>query len=408
MNKTRILVVDDEPEILRVFGLVLGSAGYEVWKGSTGRDCLKLAREKKPDIILLDVLLPDLNGMELCKQIKGDTDLRDIFVVLISGDATDPAHKVEGLESGADDYIVKPLEPDELLARIRTIVRLKDTIAALRASEEHHRRLIEILPDAVCLVDPEGRLLAVNSQAVEILGYASPEELLQKSAFDLAPIEEHGRIRADIKATLQSGIIRDASYTFLRRDGIPLYVELSARVSHGANRESDGLIIVAHDVTERKLAELSLRESEALSQRIINTTEEGFWMVDLEGNIVDVNEAYCRMSGYSREELLDMSIPDLEVIESSAELVANHMRYIIKSGSDRFETRHRRKNGQTFDLEVIATSLRLRELYIFAFLRDITERKQTDRALRASEERFRELADNIREVFWMSNPERTR
>ncbi|HTQ51756.1 MAG TPA: response regulator, partial [Candidatus Acidoferrales bacterium] len=73
MNKTRILVVDDEPEILRVFGLVLGSAGYEVWMGSTGRDCLKLAREKKPDIILLDVLLPDLNGMELCKQIKGDT-----------------------------------------------------------------------------------------------------------------------------------------------------------------------------------------------------------------------------------------------------------------------------------------------------------------------------------------------
>src|ERR1022692_2715464 len=131
MNKTRILVVDDEPEILRVFTLILNTAGYEVLQASTGRQGLQLAREKHPDLALLDVLLPDLNGMEVCKQIKDDPYLRDVFVVLISGGATHVAHKVEGLESGADDYMVKPFDTEEFLARIRTIMRLRDIMAAL-------------------------------------------------------------------------------------------------------------------------------------------------------------------------------------------------------------------------------------------------------------------------------------
>ncbi|HEV2437676.1 MAG TPA: response regulator transcription factor [Verrucomicrobiae bacterium] len=127
MSKTRILVVDDDPEIRSVFAQILDDAGYDVLQASKGRAGLQLAREKHPDLALLDVLLPDLNGMEVCKQIKADPGLRNIFVVLISGGATDVTHKVEGLESGADDYMVKPFDPGELLARLRTIVRLKDT-----------------------------------------------------------------------------------------------------------------------------------------------------------------------------------------------------------------------------------------------------------------------------------------
>ena len=122
MNQTtRILVVDDEPEILRVFTQILNNAGYEVLTAATGRDGLRLAREERPDLVLLDVLLPDFNGMAVCKQIKGDPILKDVFVVLISGGATSTTHKVEGLASGADDYMVKPLDPDELLARIQTM-----------------------------------------------------------------------------------------------------------------------------------------------------------------------------------------------------------------------------------------------------------------------------------------------
>jgi PAS domain-containing protein len=110
------------------------------------------------------------------------------------------------------------------------------------------------------------------------------------------------------------------------------------------------------------------------------------------------------MSGYSRQELLSMHISDMEVNEASPKLVGQHIQRIIQSGSDRFESRHRCKDGRIIEVEVIATFLKLRKRYVFAFMHDITERKQAEQLLRASQERFRQLAENIGEAFWISNP----
>ena len=161
---------------------------------------------------------------------------------------------------------------------------------------------------------------------------------------------------------------------------------------------------IARDLTEQKRTAEALKEREELSQKIIGAAMEGFWMLNLEGNIVDVNDAYCRMSGYSRQELLSMHLSDVEFNEHTPELVAQHAQRIIQSGSDRFETRHRRKDGRIIEVEIIATFLKLREPRVFAFMRDITERKQAEQLLQASQERFRQLAENIREVFWITNP----
>jgi len=525
MNKaTRILVVDDEPAVLQVFSMILRSAGYEVWEASNGMQCLQMTREKRPDLVLLDVMLPDLNGFDLCRQIKADPALLDVFVVLVSGKAISAADKVDGAETAADDYIIKPVNPEEFLARIRTILRLRDTTAALRASEQHYRRLVEILPDAIGMIDLRGRLTTVNRQAVEMLGSADPGELLGKSAFDLTLPEDHERVKADIATTLETGVMRNAEYRLLRKDGSRFPVELSAAVSTDADGQSRGIVIVARDITARRQAEArirellyildeardaiiirdleghiqyfntgaerifgwtadevrgrrttdlffadastfteaqkelvqtgewngelqavtkarkpiivhtrwtlarvphsqsahvvsistditeqkrtaeALKEREELSQKIIGAAMDGFWMLDLEGNLVDVNEAYCRMSGYSRQELLSMHSSDVEINEPSPELVGQHIQRVIQSGSDRFETRHRRKDGRIIEVEVVATFLQLQERYVFAFMRDITERKQAEQFLQASQERFRQLAENIREVFWITNP----
>jgi PAS domain S-box-containing protein len=539
MNKaTRILVVDDEPAVLEVFSMILRRAGYEVWEASNGQQCLQVTRERRPDLVLLDVRLPDLNGIDICRQIKADAALLDIFVVLVSGMATSAADKVDGAETGADDYIVKPVNPDEFLARIRTIMRLRDTTAALRASEQHYRRLVEILPDAAGMMDLQGRLTTVNRQAVEMLGYAAPGELLGKSAFDLTPPEEHERVKADITTTLETGVMRNAEYTMLRKNGSRFPVELSAAVSMDPDSQSRGIVIVVRDITARQQAEEALRQSqeryrtlaesspdaifildrksaiqyvnsvaiqwlgradtellgrspaeffppeiarqhqevvqrvfetgestrmelgqpfrgtvkcietrlvplrnprgeilsvmgiardlteqkrteealkehEELSQKIIGTAMEGFWMLDLEGNLLDVNEAYCRMSGYSRQELLSMHTSDVEVNEASPELVVQHIQRIFQSGSDRFETRHRCKDGRIIEVEVIATFLKLRERYVFAFMRDITERKRAEAHLRLQSAALESAAnaivitDSASNVIWQ-NPAFTR
>jgi diguanylate cyclase (GGDEF)-like protein/PAS domain S-box-containing protein len=116
---------------------------------------------------------------------------------------------------------------------------------------------------------------------------------------------------------------------------------------------------------------------------IVRTSMDGYWLVGPEGNLLDVNEAYCEISGYAREELIGMRIPDLEASESAEETAA-HIVKIMNEGHDRFESVHRRKDGTTFDVEISVNYLSHGRGVMFAFLRDITMRKQIERDLSAS------------------------
>ena len=516
-----ILVVDDEAAIRQLYSACLSEAGYDVTTAATGRACLQLVRQKRPDLVLLDVRLPDVSGIDICRQIKSEADLRDVSVVLCSGDAISSGDKVGGLETGADDYLTKPVSHDELVARIRMLMRLRHTVTDLRASEEHHRRLIDILPDAVCLIQADGRIIWVNSKAMAMLGCQASAELIEKNIFELTSAKDQEKIKHDIKVALVDGNIRNAEYTLVKNDGGVLRVELSATVANGGKGQPAGLVCVvrditereaaaekiqqlvtlidqAHDaiivcdleerirffnqgaerilgwkaqevqghratdlffqnrptfaeardtvlrtgewqgelllynkdekpiifqsrwtlarfsqesspmvvsiytdVTERKLAEEKLKEQEALSRHILRTATEGYCRLDMKGRFLDVNEACCKMTGYSREELQSMYISDLDSNKPVPDLAIQHMQHILKSGGDRFETRYRRKNGRLFDVEVIATSLKLRGNYIFKFFRDVTARKRVEEELRSLHRRIIEVqeAERLRLAF---------
>jgi PAS domain S-box-containing protein len=138
----------------------------------------------------------------------------------------------------------------------------------------------------------------------------------------------------------------------------------------------------------------SLRKSEERHRSILRAAMDGFWMVDLEGRLLEVNNAYCRMSGYSEPELLAMRVPDLEIVETG-ELVAVHMARIIELGQDRFASRHRRKDGSIIDIEVSTQYYAGEEGRVFAFLRDITEQRQANDARRESESFIKVVMDNL-------------
>jgi PAS domain S-box-containing protein len=128
----------------------------------------------------------------------------------------------------------------------------------------------------------------------------------------------------------------------------------------------------------RKGTEEALRESEERHRTILRTAMDGFWQVDLQGRLVEVNEAYCRMSGYSEQELLTMSIADVEAAESPNEVVT-HVQKVIAWGEERFETRHRRKDGIIFPVEISAQYKSPETGRIVVFLRDLTDRKQAEK-----------------------------
>ncbi len=155
------------------------------------------------------------------------------------------------------------------------------------------------------------------------------------------------------------------------------------------NNEITHFVSVIEDVTQRNAADELLRSSEESHRLILQLAMDGYWKLDLKGRLLDVNEAYCRMIGYSRDELLQMRVGDLEANESASD-TAKHIKTIIEQGSDRFETRHRRKDGVLIDVE---SSVQFQELngVMVSFLRDITETKQVNDALRVSEQKLKYL-----------------
>lgn len=122
MNKnTSVLVIDDEPELLRVLGLILRDAGYQSHQAASGRQGILEAQRTRPDIVILDLMLPDISGSEVAAKIRESSDAP---VLMLSANES-PAEKVRALDAGADDFITKPFDPDELLARMRAALRRK-------------------------------------------------------------------------------------------------------------------------------------------------------------------------------------------------------------------------------------------------------------------------------------------
>jgi len=160
--KIKILIVDDDPDIRDVLKLTLAEENYEVFEASDGEEALKIINDKRLDLVLLDYKMPKMDGRRVCSIIKGDLLLRHMPVIMLTGKG-ELDDKISGINAGADDYIIKPFEPKELLARIRMILRrterdleanpltrLPGNISILTELSERIRQKVGL---AVCYID---------------------------------------------------------------------------------------------------------------------------------------------------------------------------------------------------------------------------------------------------------------
>lgn len=122
MDQNTILVVDDEPNIVRQLSFVLDRVGLRVIVASDGEDALRLVREARPKVVLLDVMMPRMNGYEVCGAIKSDPELRDTYVALLTAKSQE-SDREKGLAAGADEYIVKPFNPIEIAEHLKKLTR---------------------------------------------------------------------------------------------------------------------------------------------------------------------------------------------------------------------------------------------------------------------------------------------
>jgi len=205
-----ILVVDDNTLLRRVTVKILEDAGYTVSEAETGLAGLTRARTDQPDLILLDLMLPDINGNEVCRRLKADPATAQIHILVITGYDAESAHRTEVLEAGADGYVQRPIPNRELIARVEALLRLKRVQDDLRAAnarlqerEERYRRLFNVSPDALFLIAADGRFSDANQVALDRYGY-SLAELRMMTPADLAATPElREQALARVQAALQ-------------------------------------------------------------------------------------------------------------------------------------------------------------------------------------------------------------
>jgi two-component system cell cycle sensor histidine kinase/response regulator CckA len=218
----------------------------------------------------------------------------------------------------------------------------------------------------------DGRIVEANAAALEAYGY-SRDEILSLSIGDLRAVSAQTMTEEQMAIADAAGLRFETVHR--RRDGSTFPVEASSVGATIGNERT--LMSVVRDITERQRAELSLRASEELHRTILDTAMDGFVLLDTSGRIRQVNQAYCRMTGYTKEELIGLSIPDLEARESPPE-IDTHVRKILARGQDGFETRQRRKDGTIFDVELRVQHDSQEGGRMVAFLRDISERKRAE------------------------------
>jgi response regulator RpfG family c-di-GMP phosphodiesterase len=157
----RILVVEDDPDLLSITVQILRRAQYEVLEASDGAQGLRLALESRPDLVLSDMVLPKMNGAELCRQIKAAPELEGTFFVVLSAMRTSPGEQAEGLELGADGYIVRPIANRELLARVAALIRIK-------RAEDERDHLIEELKAALARIKTLSGLIPICTHCKKV------------------------------------------------------------------------------------------------------------------------------------------------------------------------------------------------------------------------------------------------
>lgn len=429
-----VLNVEHDEEVLKAQTEVLTNGGYNVLEACNGEECIKIYRETKPDIILLDAVLPDINGIEVCKRLRAAPESTDLFILLISASQIYSGSEASALEAGADGCITKPISPEVLLAHVRLVERLMKSEEELRTAtglledrvnertreleemnEELHKEIavrqhvedellrsranllavVESTKDMIWSVDNNLRLVSYNSA---LIGYFERNFTTRPSVGarteDLLDTELAMRWDSMYSRALTSGHF---SCEYQLTDGS--FVDLSFNpIVKG--KETVGVAVIGKDITDRKHAESNIKDSEARYRYLFDQNPVPMLIYEVGTlKVLAVNDAFVSHYGYSKSDALELHLTDLHTkIERDA--IASSSR-VLRGHAYVGEWHHLRKDGTAMTVEVFSHGLTYEgKPALVDVIYDISDRKLVEEALRQREKQITLIYDTVGDAIF--------
>jgi PAS domain S-box-containing protein len=401
MEKTQILIVEDASIVARDIQDTLEKLGYQV-SGvvASGEAAVQHTIKRRPDLILMDIVLQgELDGIEAADRIRAQHDVPIVFLTAYEDEQTLQRAKI----TEPFGFILKPFKERELDIGIQIALYKHRVEAQLRESEERFRRIVETAYEGIWIIDEDNKTTFLNDKMAGLLGYA-PAQVLEQSLF--AFVDEAWLPCAKEKlARHRQGVQEQYEIRFRRADGSDLWTIVNASPILDNEGQYGGTLAMITDITMNKRAEERLQESESRLRSIFENAAVGIALLDSHERFLDVNDAWCRMLGYRREELLGLTFREITPREET--VLSFHSLDAHGNGQSyhRLERRFLRKDRHEFwgDLSVTVLSdgdgSPDRMLGIIV---DITERKKAEAALKESEAKFRSLAEQSPNMIFIN------
>ena len=414
-----ILLVDDDTNLRFASARLLREAGYKVIDAATGSEALRLASEEMPDLILLDIALPDMDGLQVLQRIRANTALAHSQVVMLSDFRAGTDDQARALESGADDYLPRPISNRQFLIRVQSVLRLKQAEDALR---EQTRKLGERVKELNCLYS--------ISQLRETPGISLEEILL--GTLDLIPPAWQYPELACARIILEDQEFKTGNFQEtawkqaceLVAWGHPAgrvevcYLEERPERDEGPFLQDERKLLNAiaerlGKIVERVRMETTLRETEERYRAVSELTSDLAYAfrVEADGTLVRewVTEAFSRLTGYGLDELSARGGWAALIHPEDVAAFQQHMESLLAGQQHTYEVRIITKDGQVHWLRdygrPVWDKARGRIVRIYGAAKDITERKLAEQALQESEQRFRGVFEQSQDGITLTDEE---
>ncbi|MCK9195567.1 MAG: PAS domain S-box protein [Syntrophales bacterium] len=434
-DKPVILIVDDQPQNIELLEVYLVPQGYEIVKAANGEEALGKLSGNQIDLMLLDVMMPGMDGFEVTRRVRQDNAHRLLPIILVTI-LRETEDRVKGIEAGCDDFISTPVDKMELLARVRSLLKVKDYNELMsnyrkeleseltrRTEELKHafifqQRLIDALPVPVFYKDLEGKYLGCNSSFEKYSGQKR-EQIPGKSVYELSPKEFADIYHEKDRALLQNPGIQIYESIVKDAGGVLHNVIFHKATFSNMDGSVGGLIGAILDITDRKRAEEDLKESENKYRLLADNVNDVIFVLDMNLNYTYVSPSVKILLGYQPEEILKQ--PTIELMTPSSWELATKTVSEIKE-LEKFapgeipisrttQLEMRRKDGTTDWVETKASLIidkNKQYMGILGITRDITDRKQAEEEQKRTNILLKSIIENIPNMIFLKDAKELR